>query len=207
MLSILRPREDQIARFLEIQSGLDFSYEEVGATRGGSPQGYHVNGLRMQIGTGQADFEAARRALCRWQQFDTGWVQISPPDAPITPGTSVAILANVYGLWSLNACRIIYVVDQEELPVTQFGFAYGTLPDHAEHGEERFLVEWDRRDDSVWYEVFAFFRPKHWYVRAGWPMVFPLVNRFRRDSVEAMRRAIRTAPQAGGGIERRDMPW
>ncbi len=28
-------------------------------------------------------------------------------------------------------------------------FRYGTLPDHAESGEERFAVDWNREDDSV----------------------------------------------------------
>ena len=51
------------------------------------------------------------------------------------------------GLWWLNACRIVYVVD-EAGPVTKFGFAYGTLPGHAGTGEERFLVEWDRASDE-----------------------------------------------------------
>ena len=37
------------------------------------------------------------------------------------------------GLWWLNACRIVYVVD-EAGPVTRFGFAYGTLPGHAGSG-------------------------------------------------------------------------
>jgi len=45
----------------------------------------------------------------------------------------VAILARSIGLWWLNACRIVYVVDK----VDKFGFAYGTLPDHAGSGEER----------------------------------------------------------------------
>ena len=50
----------------------------------------------------------------------------------------VAILARSIGLWWLNACRIVAVVD-EDGPVKRFGFAYGTLPDHAGSGEERFL--------------------------------------------------------------------
>jgi hypothetical protein len=31
----------------------------------------------------------------------------------------------VFGVWTLNTCRIVYVVDE----ATRFGFAYGTLPD------------------------------------------------------------------------------
>src|SRR5216683_698739 len=67
-------------------------------------------------------------------------------------GRVVAILARSIGLWWLNACRIVYVVDK----VDKFGFAYGTLPDHAGSGEERWLVEWDQDEGSVWYDIRAF---------------------------------------------------
>ena len=93
--------------------------------------------------TGEKVFAAAKAALERWQQFRLGWVEASPEDTPIKEGQVVAILARSIGLWWLNACRIVDVVD-EDGPVQRFGFAYGTLPDHAGSGEERFLVEWDR---------------------------------------------------------------
>ena len=28
-----------------------------------------------------------------------------------------------------------------------------TLPGHVESGEERFLTEWDRSDDAVWFDI------------------------------------------------------
>lgn len=55
----------------------------------------------------------------------------------------VAVLIRLYGWW-LNTSRIVYVIDDEEGDagaVRRFGFAYGTLPAHAEAGEERFCVE------------------------------------------------------------------
>ena len=70
------------------------------------------------------------------------------------------------------------------------GFAYGTLPGHAESGEERFLVEWDRSDNAVWYDIVAFSRPKHPLARLGYPLTRRTQKRFARDSVAAMRRAI-----------------
>jgi hypothetical protein len=56
----------------------------------------------------------------------------------------------------LNAARIVYVVD-EDGPICRYGFAYGTLAEHAESGEERFTVQWDRSEDNVWYHprIFA----------------------------------------------------
>ena len=95
-----------------------------------------------------------------------------------------------FGLWWLNAARIVYAVDEATESVARYGFAYGTLPGHVEAGEERFLVEWDRRDDSVWYDIRAFSRPRHILTRLGKWQVRRLQQRFRDDSAAAMLRAV-----------------
>ena len=100
----------------------------------------------------------------------------------------MAVLARIAGLWWLNACRIVYVID-EAGPVQRFGFAYGTLPDHAETGEERFLIEWDRADNSVWYDILAFSRPRHPLTRLGYPFARLVQKSFARQSAAAMQRA------------------
>ena len=82
--------------------------------------------------------------------FNVGWVTLFSPSVPIEAGRAVAILVRVFGVWWLSAARIVYIVD-EEGDVRRFGFAYGTLADHAESGEERFSVEWRRSDDSGWH--------------------------------------------------------
>ena len=73
----------------------------------------------------------------------------------------------------------------------RFGFGYGTLPGHAERGEERFGVEWNcGLDGSVYYDVFAFSRPKHPLAWSGYPFARLLQKRFRRDSTRAMVEAV-----------------
>jgi uncharacterized protein (UPF0548 family) len=101
----------------------------------------------------------------------------------------VAVIARLFGLWWENACRIVYVVD-EEGPVQRFGFAYGTLPEYAESGEERFTVEWHEADDAVWYDILAFSLPQRHLARLGYPLARRLQRRFARDSGAAMRRAV-----------------
>ena len=72
--------------------------------------------------------------------YETGWTKLCWPEAPITEGTVVGVLGRHFGVWSLNACRIAYVI--EEVPsLRRYGFALGTLPGHVERGEERFTVE------------------------------------------------------------------
>ncbi len=101
----------------------------------------------------------------------------------------MAVLARSFGLWWLNACRIVAVFGGEGA-ASRFGFAYGTLPDHVGTGEERFLVEWDRGNDSVWYDILAFSRPRQLLARLGYPVMRRKQRRFGRDSAAAMRRAV-----------------
>jgi uncharacterized protein (UPF0548 family) len=121
--------------------------------------------------------------------FNLGWIQIYSADTPIAVGKTVATLVALPGLYSLNACRIVYVLD-EDGPTQRYGFAYGTLPIHEERGEERFIVEWHRDDDSVWYDLLAFSQPNHVLTWAGYPLTRMLQRRFARDSKVAMVRTV-----------------
>jgi uncharacterized protein (UPF0548 family) len=75
-------------------------------------------------------------------------------------------------------------------PISRFGFAYGTLPGHAESGEERFSIEWDQNTNQVSYDILAFSRPNYLLARLGYPMVRRAQKRFARESAAAMLRAI-----------------
>jgi uncharacterized protein (UPF0548 family) len=187
MLSLRKPSADRLREFVAAQSKLDMTYPAVGATAAAPPAGYVVDHTRIKLGEGAKVFAAARAALGRWEQFRLGWVEAWPPDAPIQAGQVVAVVARLYGLWWLNACRIVYVVE-EDGPVKRFGFAYGTLPGHAESGEERFTVEWHEADDVVWYDILAFSRPHQLLARLGYPFARRLQKQFARASAAAMRR-------------------
>lgn len=185
-----KPSNADIQHFLAAQAQLPFSYPEVGQSTGGPPRGYDLDHNRALLGSGPAVFDAACAALRRWQMFPAPWTQILPKDSPIQAGTVVAMLARAFGLWWLNACRIVHVIDEME-PVRRFGFAYGTLPGHVECGEERFTVEW-LADDSVWYDLRAFSRSRHWLVRLAYPLARRLQKRFIAESKAAMQRAATT---------------
>lgn len=188
MLLIARPSDAEVREFLRSQASAELSYAGVGSTRHDPPVGYTVDHNRVLLGHGQAAFDRAARAIRGWRMFDLGWVELYWPDAPIEPRTTVAVLVRWLGLRFLNACRVVYVLN-EEAPLRRFGFAYGTLPEHAESGEERFSVEW-LPDDSVWYDLLAFSQPNQWHAKIGRPMSRRLQKRFARDSMAAMVKAV-----------------
>lgn len=177
--------------FRAAQAALDFTYPAVGATATSPPPGHVVDHTRVRLGDGEGVFRAARAALARWDQFRLGWVEAYLSDAALRAGEVVAVVARVLGVWWVNACRVVYAVDDAG-PVTRFGFAYGTLPGHAESGEERFLIEWDRTTDAVWYDILAFSRPRHPLARFGYPLTRRTQRRFARDSAAAVLRAVRS---------------
>ncbi len=184
MFLIRRPSSETIEQFISSQRGLSFTYNQVGATRTQPPAGYTVDHNRVRLGEGEETYVRAIAALRSWKHFDLRWVRIVPPGEAVEAATTGAVEAKTFGFWSLSACRIVYVIDEKE-PVRKFGFAYGTLRDHVERGEERFTIEW-HKDDSVWYDIYAFSRPHHPIVRLAFPLARMLQKRFARDSLAAM---------------------
>jgi len=185
------PSGARIACLFDGQRNASFSYVEVGASweKPGEIPGYTVDHNRVKLGDGEEVFVRAAEALYAWKMFELGWVRILPRGAPVEVGTTVAVLARHHGFRSLNFSRVVYEVSGEDGGVRRFGFAYGTLPEHAESGEERFVVEW-HRDGSVFYDLYAFSRPNHLLSRLGYPFARGLQRRFARGSLAAMARAV-----------------
>ncbi|MDT8069390.1 MAG: DUF1990 domain-containing protein [Terriglobia bacterium] len=193
MFFLSAPPRAVVRDFIEQQSQSEFSYSEVGTTAGAMPKGYNLDHHRIQLGSGAASWNDALNAFRRWQVFDIPWVRLYWPNLRMHVGVTVALQVRHYGFYSLNACRIVYVIDEVE-PLRRFGFAYGTLLDHAESGEERFVVEWNRADDGVWYDITAFSRPRHALAKLAYPVSRSLQKRFAAASAAAMQRA--TFPRA-----------
>ena len=190
MLLRSQPSEELVRQFISSQRELPFSYAQVGATQSKPPLGFNVDHNRIKLGAGKEAYARAVAALKEWKQFDLGWVTIVPRRQPLAVGTVVAVQAKVFGLWWLNAAKIVYVINEEAERVERFGFAYGTLQDHVERGEEPFMIEWRRdEDDSVWYDIYAFSRPKHPLTRIGFPLTRALQAQFVRDSMAVMKAA------------------
>lgn len=193
MFSLRRPSDDQIRKLAAAQSGLPFSYHEVGATREGPPPGYDFDRHEALLGSGEEVWRRARAALAAWKMFPSEMCRLCFPDAPLSSGTVVVVLIRTLGLWSASPARIVYCfddrVERDGTSIERFGFAYGTLPEHIERGEEVFSVE-RRGDGSVWYTLAAFSRPRHILTRLGYPYARYQQARFRRLSGLAMQRAV-----------------
>lgn len=182
-----RPSLAEIERFLDRSRSLPMSYDPIGIARQPSPVDRFDEHVAT-IGHGDADFERARHALSSWKHFDIGWVQAFPARASMDTGTNVAVLIRHFGFWSLNGARVLYQVGGTDGHAV-FGFAYGTLTNHAESGEELFEVFIDQHSGDVRYRIRAVSWPQHVVTRIGQPIVRVLQARFRRDSAAAMKRA------------------
>jgi uncharacterized protein (UPF0548 family) len=182
-----RPTPHKIDRFLHDSQDLPLSYGPIGIVTSATDH-RRLDEATVAVGRGVADFERARAALVAWKQFDIGWVETFPRHAPVTAGTVVAVLIRHFGFWSLNGCRVLYDVGGPT-DAARFGFAYGTLTNHAESGEELFEVFIDPQTQDVVYRIRAISWPQAALTRVGQPVVRALQARFRRDSVAAIARA------------------
>lgn len=180
-----RPSSETIERFLRESRDLPLSYGPIGILQTETPL-RNLDEEKVAIGHGRADFDRARAALMEWKHFDIGWVETFPPNASVAAGTVVAVLIRHLGFWSLNGCRVLYC---DEADNARFGFAYGTLTNHAESGEELFEVSIDSDTEEVTYRIRAISWPQAMLARVGQPIVRVLQARFRSHSAAAMKRA------------------
>ncbi|HVO58294.1 MAG TPA: DUF1990 domain-containing protein [Dongiaceae bacterium] len=170
MLSLLKPSDERVLGWLKDRHGAEFSYPDVGATRGTPPAGWNVNRVRRRIGNGRGVHAALVQALFAWELVRAAGTQVFANADTISPGTEVALRSRHFGIWSVDFCRVVYLLHDEpekDGPIRRTGFAYGTLPGHAVRGEEIFSVTWNAKTEDVWYEIFSFSLPANWMVRAG----------------------------------------
>jgi uncharacterized protein (UPF0548 family) len=188
MPQLFKHPESIAAAFLARERSLPHSYKEVGDTQKETPvPGFDNDFNFIELGRGDAVWEAAKSAIQAWKMFPGGWACIWPETTPIRVGEVVAMHAKVMGLWWMNSCRIVYVIDLPD----KFGFAYGTLPGHVECGEELFMVE-RTTDGSVRYVIKAFSKPRFWPARLGYPIARAYQRKFVRDSKASMLAFVQT---------------
>jgi uncharacterized protein (UPF0548 family) len=199
MFCLRRPDDCRIRQFLAGQQHETLSYGLVGCT-GDDHAGYHrpgwsVDHHRVLLGHGTETFCRARAAIEAWQMFPAETTSVFGRAQP-KEGLDVAVLFHAWplALWLLMPARVVYIVNESVhrsgRQIDRYGFAYGTLPDHPERGEERFLVEWNHADDNVHYDLLAISQPRHWLVRLGYPYTRQQQARFRRLSGLAMQQAV-----------------
>jgi uncharacterized protein (UPF0548 family) len=187
MIVLGRVSTSSVKEFLERQTRAGFSYQEVGLTQNATrPAGYFLDSTRVTIGKGQEAFSRARAAL-RWAMHNSPILQIKPIDAKLEVGSIVCLQVGWAGISLLNACQVVYVIDQPQA----FGFGYGTLHDHPARGEERFLLEHQDNNDVV-LSLFAFSKPSSWLFWLGLPATRLMQAFFTRTYIQNMKRAVMT---------------
>lgn len=196
MFLLARPSPAAVARFLELSADLPLSYGPVGVLE--TVDAGRLDVAVEPLGHGIETFARARHALAEWRHFELGWVEAWPRPASTEIGSVVAVLIRHLGFWSLNGCRIVSRCDERD----RCGYTYGTLPNHAEAGEEAFEVTLDPVTAAVTYRIRATSSPRAPLAWLGQPYVRHLQARFRRDSCLAMRRAVGAlglVPRDGAG--------
>jgi uncharacterized protein (UPF0548 family) len=177
-----------VQEFLERQTRAGFSYQEVGATLDATrPAGYFLDSTRVTIGKGHEAFSRAREAFKSWTMHSSPMLQLKPDGVKLEVDSSVCIQVGWGGILLLNACQVVYVIDQPR----SFGFGYGTLHDHPARGEERFLLEHQENDDVV-LSLFAFSKPSSWLYWLGLPVTRLMQAAFTRTYILNMKRVVMT---------------
>jgi len=192
MFRFTEPSHSDIQRFLAAAAASPLSYVDVGIASQSDPAGYQLDEAEVLLGSGEVVFERAVLSLQSWKMFDLGWMQATPSAESIAPSVNVAVVVKHLGFWSLNGCRVVYMISSEGR-TERYGFAYGTLNNHAEEGEELFEVSLERGTGNVFYRLRAASRPRAVLARLGYPYTRLLQSKFRADSCRRMKQAVNDA--------------
>ncbi|WP_372369830.1 DUF1990 family protein [Candidatus Uabimicrobium sp. HlEnr_7] len=193
MLYILRPSPNKMPKLLKKWQKNPLTYSQVGCTKNEEvPKGFNKDKRRVLLGNGEDIFTKAKEALKNWKMYDVSWMDVHRPFAPLEKDETSVTFIKLFGIWfGAIPCRIVYTINECHNGVTYFGFAFGTVKDHPEVGEEKFVVEWHHQDDSVWYEVCAISKPGHFLTKCGYPVMRYLQGCFFRDTQKAMQRSVK----------------
>jgi uncharacterized protein (UPF0548 family) len=181
MFSVRPPSAADLARVAADQARCDLSYAEHGATEGPMPPGYHHDQWQADLGSyDPARFERLAVALGAWQAQRGAGLTIFP-DKPVSPRLTIAFSVRVAATYVTAAVRVVCVTAEPD----RAGFAYGTLPQHPEQGEEAFHVV--RDGERILFRITAFSRPRHPLARLGAPVSRIVQARMSRAYLQAMR--------------------
>ena len=165
MLRLGRPSPEELSRVLAEQESASVTYAEVGATQSGAlPDGYQHDRYSRGLGNGDAVFAAACDGLRAWACHEGAGIPRVPAVPELREGVTLVQALPVGPAYVPAACRIVWTLDEPD----RFGFAYGTLPQHPESGEEAFIVVRDPADDSVRLDIVVFSKARHPLARLGW---------------------------------------
>ena len=143
---------DDLAVLLERCCAEELTYAPTGCSlHGMAPAGLKRRNWSVPLPA--ETFRSACDAIRSWSVHRGAGLAIAV-DGAVAVGTNVAFSAPLPVGYVHGTCRIVAVVDEAD----RFGFAYGTLPEHPERGEESFLVVRDGHGD-VRFDVVGVSRP------------------------------------------------
>ena len=144
----------------------ELTYAPVGlALDGALPAGFRHLERSAVVGTGRATLDRAGEALLRWQVHRDAGLRVRPEQERVVVGSTVRQSLGVGPLRVQAPCRVVGLVEDER----RRGFSYGSLPGHAETGEEAFVLEL-HDDDRVTFTVRAYANPATVPARLGGPV-------------------------------------
>ena len=186
MFLVRKPSAETMARLVRDQAGRELTYPQHGATRGAMPPGYRHDEWEAELGSLPADdFDRLADGLTHWLVQRQSGITIFP-DEPASEGLTFALWFGLPAGYVTAVGRVVYVTNEPD----RRGFAYGTLPEHPECGEEAFHLL--RRGSQVAFNVRAFSRPAQPLARLGAPVTRALQRRMNQAYLSAMRAAART---------------
>ena len=162
---LTRPSPEQLRSLVDRGATESLTYEPVGISAlAEPPKGYRLEQWSRSLGRGDEVFERAGDALRHWRVHEGAGLVVEAGGPPAV-GVVVAMAAPLPVGFVEVVCCVVDVIDSHD----RFGFAYGTLSNHPEQGEESFMVA-RSADGAVNFEIVAVSRHRQLLARAFPPV-------------------------------------
>jgi uncharacterized protein (UPF0548 family) len=157
-IRLRRPTTEQLSPLLDRWRHESLTYSPVGVSlTSETPDGLRRHAWNITLPAGA--FDAGADAIRSWS-VHRGAGLVVATDGELVEGVTVVMSAPMPVGFVDLACRVVAVIDETD----RFGFAYGTLPMHAERGEESFVIS--RTSEGAVFEVRAASSHAHPVTRA-----------------------------------------
>lgn len=146
------------------------------------PEGYVVLEDAQVVGKGRDAYERVGWALMHWQINREAGFFVQPQHAAVRLNEHVAVALPLAGLFAVTAtCKVVAIIAEGD----RTGFAYGSLPNHPEQGEEAFWVSFDEATEDVTLTIRSVSRPASWFTKLGAPVAAGIQRKAVEHYLEA----------------------
>jgi len=149
-----------------------------------TPKGFTTNYYHQKIGSTHAEFLEAKRIIANLDHLNWEWVECMTEPNQLQLDSIIATQVRYLGVWALDISKVIEIIDEKTDDLIRFGYVMGSTKYHVLHGEEAFILEYNRQNEETHYHIYSYSKPRGSLMRLGGPLIRRAQRKFVRAAAQ-----------------------